>query len=79
MPATMNISLPEPLKKFVDRQVKERGYAGASDYVRELIRNDEKRAAAELLRSLIAEGLSSGDAVPVDDAYWKRKRKQWGL
>lgn len=79
MPATMNISLPEPLKKFVDRQVKERGYAGASDYVRELIRNDEKRAAADLLRKLIAEGLASGEAVPVDDAYWKRKRKQWRL
>lgn len=79
MPATMNISLPEPLKKFVDRQVKERGYAGASDYVRELIRNDEKRAAAELLRTLIAEGLASGEPVVADSAYWKRKRKQWGL
>jgi antitoxin ParD1/3/4 len=75
----MNISLPEPLKKFVDRQVKERGYAGASDYVRELIRSDEKRAAGELLRKLIAEGLASGEPMRVDDAYWKRKRKQWGL
>ena len=76
---TMNISLPEPLRKFVDRQVKERGYAGASDYVRELIRNDEKRAAAELLRTLIAEGLASGETAPVNEAYWKRKRKQWGV
>lgn len=73
---TMNISLPEPLRKFVDRQVKEHGYAGASDYVRELIRNDEKRAAAELLRSLIAEGLASGEPVVADSAYWKRKRKK---
>jgi antitoxin ParD1/3/4 len=79
MPTTMNISLPEPLKKFVERQVKEHGYAGVSDYVRELIRNDEKRAAADLLRHLIAEGLASGEPVRVDAAYWKRKRKQWGL
>jgi len=75
----MNISLPEPLKKFVDRQVKEHSYAGVSDYVRELIRNDEKRAAGELLRKLIAEGLASCGPIPADGAYWKRKRKQWGV
>ena len=76
MPATMNISLPEPLKRFVDRQVKERGYAGVSDYVRELIRDDQKRAAADHLRKLIAEGLASGEPLPVDAAYWKTKRRK---
>jgi antitoxin ParD1/3/4 len=76
MPATMNISLPEPLRKFVDRQVKDRGYAGASDYVRDLIREDQRRAAADQLRSIIAEGLASGEPIVADDAYWKRKRKQ---
>jgi antitoxin ParD1/3/4 len=72
----MNISLPDPLKKFVDRQVKDRGYAGASDYVRELIRDDQRRAAADQLRGLIAEGLASGEPLIADDAYWKRKRKK---
>ena len=76
MPATMNVSLPEPLKKFVDSQVKERGYAGASDYVRELIRDDQKRAAADLLRTLIADGLASGEPQPAGRAYWKLKRKK---
>lgn len=76
MPATMNISLPEPLKKFVDSQIARRGYAGASDYVRELIRDDQQRIAAEQLRTLIAEGLSSGAPKPVDKKYWAAKRKQ---
>lgn len=36
--STMNISLPESLKSFVDEQVGERGYSTSSEYVRELIR-----------------------------------------
>ena len=37
---TMNISLPDTLKTFVDQQVKQRGYGSSSEYVRELIRKD---------------------------------------
>ena len=76
MSTTMNISLPEPLKKFVDGQVKSGGYSGASDYVRDLIREDQKRIAADTLRALIAEGLASGSTRPVDKRYWTAKRKQ---
>jgi antitoxin ParD1/3/4 len=78
MPATMNISLPEPLKKFVDGQVKQGGYCGVSDYVRDLIRDDQQRSAAQQLRSLIAEGLNSGAPVAVDKKYWAAKRQQFG-
>ena len=42
---SMNISLPEPLKLFVDRQIAQGRYSSASEYVRELIRADEKRKA----------------------------------
>ncbi|MGH8040936.1 MAG: type II toxin-antitoxin system ParD family antitoxin [Rudaea sp.] len=76
MPATMNISLPEPLKKFVDSQIKRGGYAGASDYVRELIRNHQQRVAVDQLRTLIGEGLASGAPQAVDKKYWAAKRKQ---
>jgi antitoxin ParD1/3/4 len=75
---TMNISLPEPLKEFVDRQVKQGGYSGASDYVRDLIRDHQKRIAGEHLRSLIAEGLASGAPVAVNKTYWASKRKKLG-
>ena len=78
MPATMNISLPEPLKQFVDGQIKKGGYSGASDYVRDLIRDHQKEVAVQHLRTLIAEGLNSGQGVVADNKYWAAKRKKLG-
>lgn len=45
--ATMNISLPEPLKEFVDVRVQEQGGRTSSEYIREPIRNDEIRPAEQ--------------------------------
>jgi antitoxin ParD1/3/4 len=56
---SMNISLPEPLKEFVDDQIASGRYSSASEYVRELIRSDEKRKAEERLEALLLEGLES--------------------
>jgi antitoxin ParD1/3/4 len=58
---TMNISLPVKLKAFVDRRVSTGGYGSHSEYVRELVRRDQERAAVERLRGLIQEGLDSGE------------------
>ena len=55
---SMNISLPDPLKQFVDGQIAEGRYSSVSEYVRELIREDEKRKAQERLETLLLEGLS---------------------
>ena len=71
---TMNISLPEPLKNFVDNQVQDGGYSTSSEYVRDLIRRDQVRRAEQQLAALIMEGLESGSAIPADDNYWKNKR-----
>jgi antitoxin ParD1/3/4 len=56
---TMNISLPDPLKEFVDGQIAEGRYSSVSEYIRELIREDEKRKAQERLEALLLEGLES--------------------
>lgn len=79
MTVTMNVSLPEPLKVFVDEQVRLGAYGSTSDYVRQLIRDDREKAAARALQTLIAEGLASGPALSVDAGYWRSKRKQHGL
>ncbi len=71
--ATMNISLPESLKSFVDGQVAERGYATSSEYVRELIRQDQERQG---LRVKLLEGAGSPLTAPVDKAYFNRLRKR---
>ncbi|MGA3040832.1 MAG: type II toxin-antitoxin system ParD family antitoxin [Bryobacteraceae bacterium] len=59
---TMNISLPDPLKNFVEHQIAEGRYSSASEYIRELIRDDEKRRAEERLEALLLEGLESEDS-----------------
>jgi antitoxin ParD1/3/4 len=56
--ATMNVSLPDPMRDWVESQVKGGEYANASDYIRDLIRHDQNRR--QELRAAIAEGLSSG-------------------
>jgi antitoxin ParD1/3/4 len=61
---TMNISLPDPLKEFVDHQIGEGRYSSVSEYIRELIRNDEKRKAEERLEALLLEGLE-GEETPL--------------
>lgn len=59
--ATMNVSLPDKMKKWVEKQVRSGRYANASDYIRDLIREEQEQAgAAAELQKLIDEGLASG-------------------
>jgi antitoxin ParD1/3/4 len=70
--STMNISLPDSLKSFVDEQVVERGYGTSSEYVRELIRRDQDR---QRLRELLLEGAASPQTTLADDAYFESLRE----
>lgn len=74
--ATMNISLTDPLKQFVDEEVREGGYSSTSDYVRDLIRQRQRSKAEELLKQLIAEGLASGPGVVVTADTFERMRRE---
>ena len=76
MSATMNISPPEPLKRFVDQQVREGGFSSTWDYMRELIRERQRRNAEDHLRTLIAEGLACGPAIPVGTAWLDEMRQR---
>lgn len=69
--STMNISLPDTLKVFVDEQVSQRGYSTSSEYIRELIRKDQDR---QQLRSLLIEGAASAPTAPVDNDYFDSLR-----
>ena len=71
--STMNISLPDALKSFVDEQVAKRGYATSSEYVRELIRADRERQG---LRKLLLEGAASPATARVDESYYSDLRKR---
>ena len=68
---TMNISLPDTLKSFVDEQVNQGSYGTSSEYVRELIRKDQDRLQ---LRGLLLAGAASAPAAPADADYFKGLR-----
>jgi antitoxin ParD1/3/4 len=69
--STMNISLPETLKSFVDKQVSQGGYGTSSEYVRELIRRDQDRVH---LRSLLLAGAESAKGRPFTPTYFEGLR-----
>ncbi|WP_207882502.1 type II toxin-antitoxin system ParD family antitoxin [Pseudomonas sp. 30_B] len=69
--STMNISLPDSLKSFVDEQVSQRGYGTSSEYVRELIRKDQDR---QRLRGLLIAGAESMPLAPADSEYFESLR-----
>jgi antitoxin ParD1/3/4 len=76
--ATMNISLPDAMKEWVEAQVATGRYANVSDFVRDVLREEMDRTSALAeLRTAIQEGLDSGPAVPLDmDAIWDRAVKR---
>jgi antitoxin ParD1/3/4 len=71
--STMNISLPETLKSFVDGQVVERGYGSSSEYVRELIRKDQDR---QNLRGLLLVGAAPRPGKVADANYFDALRSR---
>ena len=73
---TMNISLPDQLKEFVDDQVGSGRFSSVSEYVRDLIRDDEKRKAQEKLEALLMEGIQSSDATEMRRQDWDDIRRE---
>lgn len=71
--STMNISLPDALKSFVDEQVASRGFGTSSEYLRELIRKDQSRLE---LRALLLQGGHSKPAAPAGAAYFSALRQR---
>lgn len=74
---TMNVSLPDPMKHFVENQVRGGGYSSVSEYVRELVRADQKRKAREELETVLAGALRS-EPETVTPEWWSKLRKEIG-
>jgi antitoxin ParD1/3/4 len=73
---TMKIALPESMKHFVQERVLAGGYSSASEYVRALVRADQKRRADERIDALLLEGLASGEPIAVTKEYWEEKKRK---
>ncbi len=78
---TMNISLSDEMKAFIETQVSQDGFASASEYLRCLIRDAQKRQAKQALESKFREALESGPATPMTRKDWdsieQEAMKRW--
>ncbi len=75
--ATMNVSLPEVMKAWVERQAEGGLYGNASDYIRDLIRKDQQRKdAIAALQAAVTEGLESGAPLPFDSVAFKLRMRE---
>ena len=72
---TMNISLPEEMKAFIEAQMAQEGYASASEYLRTLVREAQKRQAQRELAAKLLEGLQS-PASEMTDEDWAALRRR---
>ena len=73
---TMNIALPEPMKHYVQERVSAGGYSSVSEYIRDLIRADQKRKVEERIDAMLLEGLDSGEPIAVTQEYWDGKKRR---
>jgi len=75
--ATMNVSLPDPMKTWVEARLKEGSFSNTSDYVRHLIRRDQERMQAiNTLRQAIDAGVKSGEPEPFDFKAFKAQMRE---
>ncbi len=77
--ANMNVSLPPPMRSWVDAQIAAGRYGNLSEYVRDLIRRDQERQREVeleevLLRSM--DSLDAGEGIEITPEYWERKRQE---
>jgi len=73
---TMNISLPDSMKHFIEGQVAAGGYSSASEYVRALVRDAQQRHAKARLETLLLEALESGDPTAMTREDWDAIRRE---
>lgn len=73
---SLNVSLPQTLKDFVEKQAEQNGYSTPSEYVRQLVREDQRRRAEDTLERFLLEGLESAERIEITPGFWEKKRKQ---
>lgn len=71
----MTISLPDPLREFVEAEVSSGNYGSASELFREMVRERQKQKTQERLETLLLEGLESGQSIEVTEHYLDQRRR----
>jgi antitoxin ParD1/3/4 len=72
----MDISLPEPVRQYVDEQIHSGRYASASEYFRDLVRRDQDGAAKEALEQTLLDAMKEGRAEEATPEWWAALRQE---
>ncbi|MFN6562917.1 MAG: type II toxin-antitoxin system ParD family antitoxin [Nostoc sp. ChiSLP01] len=72
---SINISLPDTMRTYIEEQVAQGGYSSVSEYFRELVRQDQKQKSKERLETMLLEGLNSGNATEMTVQDWEDIRQ----
>lgn len=73
---TLNISLPDSMQTYIDEKVAAGDYGNTDEYIRQLIRADQKAAAKERLELLLMEGIESGPSREMTSEDWEELRRR---
>jgi antitoxin ParD1/3/4 len=76
MRASLNISLPQEMKDWIDAQVSRAGYGTTSEYFRQLVREDQRRQLREEVDARLLAALDSGNAVDITPEWWGERRRE---
>lgn len=75
MREALNISLPDSLRSWVLDQVEHGGFSSASEFVRHLLREEQKRQVQDFVDAKLRQGLASGPSIPMTDKQWEELRR----
>jgi antitoxin ParD1/3/4 len=79
MPIPITFTVPPALRQWLDQQIAAHG-SGEEQFLRDLLRKEQRRQAREQIEDALKEGLNSGTARPLRDATWNRiKTRAEGL
>lgn len=76
---SLNISLGERLKSFIEEQAAAGGFARPDEYVSAVLNAERRRKAQNELEELLLEGLNSGPPIEATEEFWEQHRRELGL
>jgi len=76
VPTTITISLPEEMRAFIEERTRAGSFASTSEFIRQLVRQEQRRAEQERLEKKLLEGMDSGEPIRVTDEYWNKLRSR---
>jgi len=75
--SSLQLSLPDSMRAFVEEQAARGGHGSADEYVRTLIREVQIRQEEEKLEAMLIEGLNSGEPIEVTEEFWAEKIRRF--